>query len=193
MAATPSTMHLSPGSPAPAVDLADASGRLRSVEDLAGPQGLLVAFLCNHCPFVVHVRREFGKLADELASQGIGIVGVNSNDAGAYPDDAPAKMPAFARESGWHFPYLADPDQSVAKAYRAACTPDFFLFDASRRLVYRGRMDGARPGNNVPVTGADLRAAAQRMLAGLPQDPKALPSMGCNVKWKPGNQPEWWG
>jgi len=189
MAATPSTM-VPLGTDAPHFSLPDFSGTPVSLADLTGP-GLLVVFLSNHCPFVQHVADGLGALARDLASQGIAVVGIGANDVGGYPDDRPELMGKMAEAHHWRFPYLYDETQEVAKAYRAACTPDFFLFDGDRRLVYRGQMDGSRPGNGVPVTGADLRAAAAALLAGAPPPADQIPSMGCNIKWKPGNEPEW--
>jgi hypothetical protein len=146
-------------------------------------------FLCNHCPFVKHIRAELARLGRDDQPKGVAIVAINSNDAERYPEDSPAKMASEAREAGYTFPYLYDADQAVAKAYCAACTPDFFLFDGSRRLVYRGQLDDSRPSNGVPVTGADLRAALDAVLAERPVNAKQKPSIGCNIKWKPGNEP----
>jgi thiol-disulfide isomerase/thioredoxin len=158
---------------------------------LAGAAGVLVAFICPHCPFVKHIRRDFAAFARDYRTRGISIVAINSNDPVAFPEDDPAGMKKEIHEIGYVFPYLFDETQTVAKAFRAACTPDFFLFDGSRRLVYRGQFDASRPGNSIPVTGGDLRAAAEALLsAGVPpQDQK--PSIGCNIKWKPGNEPDY--
>ena len=145
-----------------------------------------MAFICNHCPYVKHVAPTFARLAKEYQGQGVGVVAINANDCEHYPDDSPAKMKEEIAERGYTFPYLVDESQQVAKAYRAACTPDFFLFDADRKLVYRGQMDAARPGNNLPVTGKDLRAALDAVLAGQPVSKDQRPSMGCNIKWRPG-------
>jgi peroxiredoxin len=191
MAEVPSTRTLAPGSAAPAFSLPDAGGRLWSLASARGPQGLLVAFLCNHCPFVLHLAREFGVFAGECAAKGVGCVGINSNDAARYPADAPSRMPAMAAASGWKFPYLHDETQEVARAYFAACTPDFYLFDAGLRLAYCGQFDDSRPGNGRAVSGADLRAAVDAMLAGAPPLKTQRPSTGCNIKWKPGNEPAW--
>ncbi len=189
MAATPSTM-LALGTRAPDFDLPDTvSGRTISRKDFDG-KPLLVMFLCNHCPFVKHVRAELARIGREFHT-GVGIIAISSNDAARYPDDGPVKMAAEAKEVGYTFPYLYDESQAAAKAYKAACTPDFFLFDKSHRLVYRGQLDDSRPKNGLPVTGADLRAALEATLAGRPPSAKQLPSIGCNIKWKPGNEPEY--
>ena len=146
-------------------------------------------FICNHVPYVKHVRGELARIGTEYPPRGIAIVAINSNDAAKYPADSPAKMKEEAAAAGYAFPYLFDEDQSVARAYQAACTPDFFLFDRARKLVYRGQMDGARPGNDQPNDGRDLRRALEALLAGKPVPSDQVPSMGCNIKWKPGNQP----
>ncbi len=150
-------------------------------------------FMCNHCPFVKHIAAGLAQLGKDYQPQRLAIVGINSNDAAAYPDDSPEKMKAEARQQGYTFPYLVDASQAVAKAYRAACTPDFFLFDRDRKLVYRGQLDASRPGNGIPVTGSDLRAALDAVLAGKPVSSDQQPSIGCNIKWKPGNEPEYFG
>jgi thiol-disulfide isomerase/thioredoxin len=181
------------GTPAPAFALADPNGHVWRSDELADGQPMLVAFLCNHCPYVRHIGRELGLLAQRWARRGIAIVGINSNDVEHYPDDAPDKMLETARSFGWDFPYVLDDDQSVAQAYRAACTPDFFLFDAGGRLFYRGQFDDSRPRNDAPVTGEDLRRAIEAMLAGDPAPTEQFPSMGCNIKWKPGNEPDYFG
>lgn len=193
MARTESTM-LELGTPAPKFELPDpATGRTVSIDDFRGARALLVMFLCNHCPYVQHIRRRIASLVREYQDQGLEAVAINSNDVANYPDDAPAKMVEEVRTIGYTFPYLYDETQGVAKAYRAACTPDFFLFDRDRKLVYRGQFDDARPRNDVPVTGRDLAAAIGSALAGepIPQDQK--PSLGCNIKWKPGNEPDYFG
>lgn len=194
MAAVPSTM-LPLGTPAPAFRLPDPSGRLWSLDELAGSRALLVMFLCNHCPFVKHVRAELARLGRDYAERGVGIVAINSNDIEKYPDDSPAKMAEEARAAGYTFPYVFDETQEVAKAYRAACTPDFYVFDGARRLVYRGQLDDSRPPKGgatpVPVTGADLRAALDAVLGGKPVAAKQMPSIGCNIKWKPGYEPDY--
>ncbi len=190
MARTPSTM-LPLGTVAPAFRLPDANGNFVSIENAEDAPAILVIFLCNHCPFVIHVRYEIARLTAEYRAKGVVIFGINSNDAKKYPDDSPERMREEAARVGYTFPYLFDETQEVAKAYRAACTPDFFLFDRDRRLVYRGQMDGARPGNDVPVTGEDLRAALDAVLRGDPVSEEQFPSLGCNIKWKPGNDPDY--
>jgi len=191
MVETASTMRLSLGAKAPSFALPDVSGRTWSLAAFEGSPVLLVAFICPHCPFVKHVRGGFASLAGEYAKRGVAVVAINSNDSQAYPDDAPEGMAAESRAAGYVFPYLVDESQEVAKAYGAACTPDFFVFDRERRLVYRGRMDGARPGNQVPVSGEDLRAALDAALEGRGAAAEQKPSMGCNIKWKPGNEPDY--
>lgn len=193
MVETASTMRLALGAPAPGFDLPDTSGRRFLLADFGGKPALLVAFICPHCPYVKHVRAGFAALAREYAAKGVATVAINSNDPEAFPDDAPAGMDAEAQSVGYDFPYLVDASQAVAKAYGAACTPDFFLFDAKQRLAYRGRMDGGRPGNDVPVTGNELRAALDAVLAGRPAPEEQRPSMGCNIKWRPGNEPDYFG
>ncbi|MBM4107577.1 MAG: thioredoxin family protein [Phycisphaerae bacterium] len=197
MAATPSTM-LALGTAAPAFSLPDAvTGRSTTLKTFEGSKALVVMFLCNHCPFVKHVRGELARVARDYQARGVGFVAISSNDVENYPEDAPAKMKEQARDAGYTFPYLFDEAQSVAKAYRAACTPDFFVFDASRRLAYRGRLDDSRPpgktGASTPVTGADLRAALDAVLAGRAAPAEQKPSIGCNIKWKPGNEPDYYG
>ncbi len=177
------------GTPAPDFALPDLTGHTVRRDDLADAPALLVAFLCNHCPYVRHIESELGRLLAKHPN--LAVVGICSNDAEAYPDDRPERLAEQAERAGWTFPYLLDEDQSVGRAYRAACTPDFFLFDAERRLVYRGQLDASRPGNGVPVTGADLRAAVDAVLAGHPVPEDQRPSLGCNIKWKPGNEPEY--
>jgi peroxiredoxin len=189
MAATASTMRLPLGAKAPSFDLPDPSGRRFSLASFAGSPALLVAFICQHCPYVKHVRAGFASLAAEYLKRGVAVVAIASNDIEAYPEDGPEGMVQEAREAGYTFPYVFDETQEVAKAYGAACTPDFFVFDRERRLVYRGQMDGARPGNGVPVTGADLRAALDAALGGRPAPEVQKPSLGCNIKWKPGHEP----
>lgn len=182
------------GTEAPAFDLPDpAEGGRVSLDQLSEAPALLVIFLSNHCPYVKHIAKQLGVLTRRWIARGVAVVGINSNDVHAYPDDAPEQMVTFARQAGWDFPYLFDEDQSVAKAYRAACTPDFFLFDGDRRLVYRGQFDGSRPGNDQPVTGADLEAAVDAVLSGRPVPTEQHPSLGCNIKWKPGNEPDYFG
>lgn len=191
MTVTPSTM-LPLGTEAPPFSLPDVvSGATVSLAELSGRPALLVMFLCNHCPYVRHVGAELTRLAAEYQARGVAVVAISSNDVAQVPEDGPERMAEVVRLMGATFPYLYDESQEVAKAYRAACTPDLFLFDAARRLVYRGQLDAARPGNDVPVTGADLRAALDAVLAGaqVPEDQR--PSSGCNIKWKPGNEPDY--
>ncbi len=166
------------------------TGQVRSLDELRGERGTVVAFICNHCPYVQHIIDELVAVAREYIPKGIAFIAVNSNDVEHYPDDAPDKMAQWAREKGFPFPYLYDETQEVAKAYKAMCTPDFNVFDADLRCVYRGRFDDSTPGNNRPVTGKDLRAALDALLAGKTLD-EQLPSIGCNIKWKPGNEPEY--
>jgi peroxiredoxin len=192
MVLTPSTM-LSLGSKTPDFRLPDTDGRTVSLDDFKDAPALLVIFLCNHCPYVKHVRHELAALAREYRDRGVAIVGISANDATVYPDDSPEQMAREKAEVGYVFPYLYDASQEVAKAYQAACTPDFFVFDRDRSLVYRGQMDDSRPGNERPVTGKDLRAALDAVLAGTPIPEDQKPSMGCNIKWKPGNAPSYFG
>ena len=190
MARTPSTM-LALGTSAPHFDLPDFDGRRHALDDFAASRALLVAFICNHCPFVKHMRAQFAAFAREYAGRGLAVVAIVSNDLDVYPQDGPDAMREEARSLGYVFPYLVDADQQTARAYRAACTPDFFLFGADRRLVYRGQFDDSRPGSDRLVTGADLRLAVDAVLAGTPVDADQRPSLGCNIKWKPGNEPEY--
>ena len=190
MVSTPSTM-VPLGTEAPPFRLPNVDGRIVSIEDFKDAPALLVVFICNHCPYVKHILPHFVGLAKEYQQRGVAIVGINSNDVTGYPDDAPEKMAELSRTMGFTFPYLFDESQEVAKAYGAACTPDFYLFDSARRLVYRGQMDDSRPGNGRPVTGADLRAAIDAVLAGRPISADQRPSVGCNIKWKPGNEPDY--
>jgi thiol-disulfide isomerase/thioredoxin len=193
MAKTSSTMTPL-GTSLPPFSLTDAvSGRTVSDEDLAGAPGVLVMFLCNHCPYVRHLRRGIAALGREYAGRGLAVVAVASNDVRAYPQDGPDGMREEAEDAGYTFPYLFDETQEVAKAFQAACTPDFFLFDREMRLVYRGQFDGSRPSNDVPVTGADLREAADAVLEGKTPSAEQTPSIGCNIKWAPGNEPAWFG
>ncbi|MCA9083541.1 MAG: thioredoxin family protein [Planctomycetaceae bacterium] len=189
MVKTASTM-LPIGTKAPAFALTNVDGNQVSNAQFAG-KPLLVVFMCNHCPFVVHLRSALADFGKEYQAKGLAMVGISSNDVGAYPQDGPDKMKEEAAAAGYTFPYLFDADQSVAKAYRAACTPDFFLFDADHSLVYRGQFDSSRPGNGKPVTGADLRAAVDAVLAGGEVASEQLPSIGCNIKWKAGSEPEY--
>ena len=192
MAAVPSTM-LDLGTRAPAFSLPSIDGERVSLESFAKAPALLVMFICNHCPYVRHIRKEVANYAREYQARGLGVVAISSNDIQKYPDDDPAHMAEEAREVGYTFPYLFDETQEIAKAYRAACTPDFFLFDGERKLAYRGQFDGSRPSNGVPVTGADLRAATDAVLAGRPVIEAQVPSIGCSIKWKPGNAPDYFG
>jgi peroxiredoxin len=172
------------GTALPPFSLPDVNGQTVSSADFAASRGVLVAFLCPHCPYVRHIRSEFARVADELQRRGIAVVGINSNDASSVPEDGPDGMRQEIREAGYRFPYLFDESQAVAKAFQAACTPDLFLYDGGQKLVYRGQFDGSRPNSPVPVTGAELKAAADALLAGceIPEDQR--PSMGCNIKWK---------
>ena len=193
--AVSSTM-LALGTPAPDFSLPDLlTGRTVSLADFAEKKALLVMFLCAHCPYVVHVRPELARLARDYADKGVGLVGITANDAAQYPQDAPDPSAAMARAAGWTFPFLYDESQAVAHAYTAACTPDFFLFDRKRQLVYRGQLDDSRPGRGEDrpgrgtLNGADLRAALDAVLAGQSVNPDQKPGIGCNIKWKPGNEP----
>lgn len=192
MVAVESTM-LPLGTSAPPFALPDPAGKVWTLDDVAGERGTLVAFVCNHCPYVRHIARQFGVTAARWLESGIGVVCINSNDATSYPDDQPDRMAKQAVEWNWTFPYVTDEDQSVAHAYRAACTPDFFLFDSGRELAYRGRFDAARPSTGTPVTGEELDAAVRAVLAGDPVPTDQWPSIGCNIKWKAGNEPAWFG
>ncbi len=191
MVAVNSTM-LPLGSRAPVFRLPDTGGKLVSLADSKGAPALLVVFMCNHCPYVKHIRAGLAQLARDYQPRGLAMVGINANDAVRYPADSPEKMAEEAKAAGYPFPYLYDETQAVARAYRAACTPDFYLFDRDQRLVYRGQFDDSRPGNNLPVTGKDLRAALEAVLAGQPASPNQKPSIGCNIKWKPGNEPPYY-
>jgi peroxiredoxin len=190
MALTPSTM-LPLGTNAPDFALPDTAGKTVALKDFAQAHAVLVMFICNHCPFVKHIRGGIAQLARDYQQRGVAVVGINANDAKNYPDDSPAKMVQEAKEAGYTFPYLYDEGQAVAKAYHAACTPDFYVFDRDRKLAYRGQLDDSRPGNGVPVTGKDLRAALDAVLAGKPALAQQKPSIGCNIKWKPGNEPDY--
>ncbi len=192
MAETPSTM-LPLGTPVPAFQLEDAvTGRKVTESDGAGREALLVMFICNHCPFVKHVLQEIGRIASDFEPRGVAVVAINSNDVRNYPQDGPERMRELALREDWSFPFLLDESQEVAKAFRAACTPDFFLFDGGGELVYRGQLDDSRPGNGLPVTGRDLRAALDAVLAGQPVPEPQLPSVGCNIKWRRGNAPDYY-
>lgn len=193
MALTPSTM-LDLGTPAPDFSLPDtASGTTVSLSDFHEHPALLIAFICNHCPYVKHIADAFTGFARDYADKGLAVVAISANDAAHRAEDGPEHMAREVRERGYVFPYLYDESQQVAKAYRAACTPDFFLFDRERRLVYRGQFDDSRPGNGVPVTGRDMRAAVDAVLAGRPAPDEQTPSIGCNIKWQPGNEPAYFG
>jgi peroxiredoxin len=183
MVATASNM-LALGTTAPPFSLPDTDGRKVSLADAQGAKAHLVMFICNHCPFVKHVRPELARLGRDYRDKGVAIFAISSNDVEAYPDDSPANMKKEKEHAGYLFPYLFDETQETARAYHAACTPDFFLFDALRRLVYRGQLDDSRPGNDVPVSGRDLRAALDAVLAGKPVPADQKPSLGCNIKWK---------
>lgn len=189
MARTSSLQRLPLGQPPPDFTLPDPSGKSFRLRDLAFQKPFVVIFACNHCPYVVHVRDVLGRLARDYQAKGVGFLAINSNDASQYPEDAPDRMPMFAREGGWDFPYLVDATQQVARAWHAACTPDFFVLDASGRLAYAGQFDSSRPGNGEPVEGRDLRTALEALLAGQPVPSPQKPSLGCNIKWKPGNEP----
>ena len=182
MVKTASTM-LQLGTRAPEFSLPDIDSSVVSLADFADKKGLLVVFMCNHCPFIKHLRKELAEFCNEYQGKGLGVVGISSNDVANYPDDSPEKMVEEATDAGYQFPYLYDESQEVAKAYKAACTPDFFLFDAGMALAYRGQFDDSRPGNDLPVTGADLRAACDQVLAGESVPVEQKPSIGCNIKW----------
>jgi len=190
MAETPSTM-IPLGTKTPDFHLPDTHKKMVALKDFKSAPALLVVFWCNHCPYVKHVRAHFTKLAREYQAKGVAVVAINSNDAESYPEDNPENMARVSEELGYSFPYLYDESQAVAKAYHAACTPDFFLFDRDRKLVYRGQMDSARPGNDVPVTGKDLRSAIDAVLTHKPVSSEQRPSLGCNIKWRPGSEPDY--
>jgi peroxiredoxin len=188
MALTPSTM-LPLGTTAPDFKLPDTGGKTVSLADFKNQAALLVVFMCNHCPYVIHIRSGLAQLARDYTPRGVGIAGISSNDVKTHPADSPAKMKEEAEKAGYIFPYLYDEAQAVAKSYRAACTPDIFLFDKNQKLVYRGQFDASRPGNGMPVTGNDLRAALDAVLAGKTVPEKQTASIGCNIKWQAGNEP----
>lgn len=190
MVKTASTMRKL-GTPAPDFKLTNIDGRLVGLHDFDDQPALLVIFMCNHCPFVKHVADGLAQLARDYQPRGVAVVGINSNDAATNPQDSPEQMVHEAELRGYSFPYLYDETQEVAQAYGAACTPDFFLYDKGRKLVYRGQLDASRPGNGVPVTGSDLRAALDALLADKPLPEKQIPSIGCNIKWQEGNEPEY--
>ena len=191
MVKTASTMKKI-GTPAPDFKLMNVDGRDVGLHDFDDKPALLVIFMCNHCPFVKHVADGLTRLAMDYMPKGVAIVGINSNDAATHPQDSPEQMVHEAEQRGYPFPYLYDEGQDVAQAYGAACTPDFFLYDKSRKLVYRGQLDASRPGNNIPVTGKDLRAALDAVLAGRAPPEPQIPSIGCNIKWRVGNEPQYY-
>jgi peroxiredoxin len=180
------------GTPAPDFRLMNVDGRLVGLHDFDDQPALLVIFMCNHCPFVKHIADGLTQLARDYLPRGVAIVGINSNDPTTHPQDSPEQMVHEAEQRGYPFPYLFDETQEVAKAYGAACTPDFFLYDRQRKLYYRGQLDASRPGNNIPVTGTDLRAALDALLAGQPPPQRQIPSIGCNIKWRAGNEPDYY-
>lgn len=189
MARTPSKM-IALGTQAPDFHLPDViSGQIVSLESFATKSGLLVMFICRHCPYVKHVQSELARIGKDYQSRDIGIVAITANDIEQQPDDAPESIKSMVQELGFTFPFCYDESQAIAKAYGATCTPDFFLFDRNRQLVYRGQLDDSRPSNGLPVTGRDLRAALDALLAGQPISQEQRASLGCNIKWKPGNEP----
>ena len=188
MAATPSTM-LELNTPAPDFQLPDTDGQMCTLASCSDAKALVVMFICNHCPFVIHLREAIAEMAKEYQAKDVAFVAINSNDVANYPDDSPEKMAEEKASAGYTFPYLFDETQDVAKAYQAACTPDFFVFDAQQKLVYRGQFDDSRPKNDIPVTGNDLRAALDAVLTGTSVSAQQMPSIGCNIKWKAGNEP----
>lgn len=190
MALTPSTM-LPLGTVAPDFRLPDTAGKTISRDDFKDAPALVVAFICNHCPYVIHIRSGLAQLGRDYLPKGVAIVAINSNDVRNYPAGGPAKMKEEMQVAGYTFPYLFDESQAVAQAYRAACTPDIYLFDRRQKLVYRGQFDDSRPGNGIAVTGRDLRAALDAVLAGESVSPAQKPGMGCNIKWKSGNEPDY--
>lgn len=188
MAATESTM-LALGTPAPDFALPEPGGNIVRLTDFADANGLIVAFISNHCPFVKHIRTELAEFGREVQARNVAMVAINSNDVENYPADSPERMQEEKEKFGYSFAYLFDEDQEVAKAFRAACTPEFYLFDSDNKLVYRGRFDAATPGNAEPVTGKELRAAVDAMLAGDAPEDEQKPGVGCNIKWRTGNEP----
>ena len=193
MVKTASTM-LSLGTPAPDFQLPDVvSGNTITLADFSGKAGLLVMFICQHCPFVKHVQNELAKLGQDYVPKGVGVLAISANSVQTHPDDRPENLKAMALELGFNFPYCYDETQATAKNYTAACTPDFFLFDGELKLAYRGQLDDSRPGNNQPVTGKDLRAALEALLVGQSIGSEQRPSIGCNIKWTPGNEPSYFG
>ncbi len=192
MSEVPSTFELSIGQRAPEFELPTAAGDIKQLASLKGEKGTLIVFACNHCPYVIHLASELGALAAQYQSLGVNTVAISSNDVENYPQDSPEKMVEFAKQYGWNFPYLYDETQEVAHAYSAACTPDFFLLDAEGCVYYAGQFDASRPKNQGTVDGADMRSALEALLNGQPA-PKGLPATGCNIKWKPGNAPSYFG
>jgi len=190
MAKVSSTFELKLNNMAPSFELPDAWGKMHSLPDFAGKNGTVIVFACNHCPFVIHLAKELGEFAAEFSPQGVNTIVINSNDLEHYPQDGPEPMKEFAVEHGWNFPYLIDQTQMIAKSYGAACTPDFFLLDGEGIVASSGQFDDSRPGSEKPSTGADLRAAVKSLLADQPPK-QGIPSSGCNIKWKPGNEPRW--
>lgn len=180
------------GTPAPEFSLPDTDGKLVSLSDFSRDPALVVMFLCNHCPYVKHIREGLAAFGRDYAGQGVGVVAISSNDVSYRVEDSPEKMREEKRAAGYLFPYLYDETQMIAKAYRAACTPDFYLFDKQRKLVYRGQFDDSRPNNDRPVSGRDLRAAVEQLRQGRLPAPQQTPSVGCNIKWKTGNAPEYY-
>ena len=193
MALTPSTMTMPLGAKAPAFSLPNVDGRTVSLADFAGAPATVVMFICNHCPYVKHVAAGLAQFGRDYQPRKVAIVGINSNDVATHPGDSPDQMVHEAESRGYTFPYLFDETQEVAKAYHAACTPDFFLFDKDQKLVYRGQLDASRPDSGIPVTGKDLRAAVDAVLAGKPVPADQKPSIGCNIKWRAGNEPRYFG
>ncbi len=192
MSEVPSTFQLKPGDAAPDFNLPDGEGVVHSLSDLLSEKkGLVVAFVCNHCPYVVHLAREFGQFANDVAEKGFQTVAISANDVTNYPADSPTRMIEFAAANGWAFPYLYDESQEVAKAYAAACTPDFYIFDADGKLSYAGQFDDTRPGDSGGVTGENLRKAVDATLAGQSVEQPWYPATGCNIKWKTGNEPDY--
>jgi peroxiredoxin len=182
------------GTKAPEFSLPDVvSGKVVSVDSFRDKKGLLVVFICRHCPYVKHVQDEIARIGRDYAGKSLGIIAISSNDPDAYPEDSPGSLKDMALELKFAFPLCFDETQEVARAYRAACTPEFFVFDSGRKLVYRGQLDDARRGNDLPVTGKDVRTAVEAVLSGKPVDPYQKPSIGCNIKWKPGNEPPYFG
>ena len=181
------------GTRAPAFALPDPTGQMVALEDFTEAKATVVVFMCNHCPYVRHLRKGLADLGRDCEEWGVAMVGINANDAERYPDDRPDQMAVEAETYGYTFPYLIDLTQEVAQAYRAACTPEFFVLDAEHRIVYHGQFDASRPSNETPVTGSDVRTAIEAVLNGKPVPSEQTPSIGCNIKWRPGNEPEWFG